>query len=105
ERDGRSILMFRDKDRWNLDLRDPQLYVEMANGMKTWHLPVMTIFCLPDPVPPKPRTEAQVAAYRARAAELSAGQGLCIQRLDLDNYDVYAEFRTAGTCTAPPQAP
>jgi len=105
ERDGRSILMFRDKDRWNLDLRDPQLYVEMASGMKTWHLPVMTIFCLPDPVPPKPRTEAQVAAYRARAAELSAGQGLCIQRLDLDNYDVYAEFRIAGTCTAPPQAP
>jgi hypothetical protein len=104
ERDGRSIMMFRDKDRWNLDLRDPLLYVEMARGMKTWHLPEMTILCLPDPVPPKPRTEAQVAAYRARAAELSAGQGLCIQRLDLDNYDVYADFRTAGTCTAPQQA-
>ena len=105
QRDGRSIMLFRDKDRWNLDLRDPQLYANMARGMKTWHLPEMTIFCLAQPVPPKPRTGPQVTAYRARVAELSAAQGLCIQRLDLDNYDVYADFRTAGTCTAPPQAP
>jgi hypothetical protein len=103
--DGRSMMVFRDKDTWNLDLRDPRLYVEMARGLKTWHLPEMTIFALPNPIPPKPRTGAQVAAYRARAAELSAGQGLCIQRLDLDNYDMYAAFRTAGTCTTPPQAP
>jgi hypothetical protein len=102
--DGRSMMMFRDKDRWNLDLRDPQLYVNMAQGMKTWHLPEMTIFSLAEPVPPKPRTGPQVTAYRARAAELSAAQGLCVQRLDLDNYDVYADFRTAGTCTAPPQS-
>jgi hypothetical protein len=102
QRNGRSIMMFRDKDRWNLDLRDPQLYIDMARGMKTWHLPEMTIFSLAEPVPPKPRTGAQVTAYRARAAELSAAQGLCIERLDLDNYDVYAAFRPAGTCTAPP---
>ncbi|HEY4085002.1 MAG TPA: hypothetical protein VGM43_03650, partial [Bryobacteraceae bacterium] len=38
QRDGRSIMLFRDKDRWNLDLRDPQLYIEMAQAMKTWHL-------------------------------------------------------------------
>jgi hypothetical protein len=100
-RNGRSMMLFRDKNHWNLDLRDPQLYVQMARGMKTWHLPAMTIFCLPNPVPEKARTQAQVAAYRTRAVELSAGQGLCVQRLDLDNYDVYAEFRTTGTCTAP----
>jgi len=104
QRDGRSIVLFRDKDRWNLDLRDPQLYVNMARGMKTWRLPEMTILSLADPVPPKPRTGPQVTAYRARVAELSAAQGLCIQRLDLDNYDVYADFRAAGTCSAPPQA-
>ncbi|HVW11418.1 MAG TPA: hypothetical protein VHC90_22690 [Bryobacteraceae bacterium] len=102
--DGRSMMLFRDKDHWNLDLRDPGLYANMSSAMQNWHLPAMTIFCLAQPVP-KARTEAQVAAYRARAAELSATHGLCIQRLDLDNYDVYAEFRTAGTCSASPQAP
>jgi hypothetical protein len=105
QRGSRSMMMFRAKDLWNLDLRDPQLYIEMARGMKTWHLPEMTIFSLAQPVPLKPRTGAQVTAYRARAAELSAGQGLCIERLDLDNYDVYAAFRPAGTCTASPQSP
>jgi hypothetical protein len=102
--DGRSMMLFRDKDHWNLDLRDPDLYAHMATAMQNWHLPAMTIFCLAQPVP-KARTEAQVTAYRARAAELAAGHGLCIQRLDLDNYDVYAEFRNAGTCAAPQQAP
>lgn len=102
--DGRSMMLFRDKDHWNLDLRDPELYAHMATAMQNWHLPAMTIFCLAQPVP-KARTEAQVTAYRARAAELAAGHGLCIQTLDLDNYDVYAEFRTAGTCAAPQQAP
>ncbi len=102
--DGRSMMLFRDKDHWNLDLRDPELYAHMATAMQNWHLPAMTIFCLAQPVP-KARTEAQVTAYRARAAELAAGHGLCIQTLDLDNYDVYAEFRSAGTCAAPQQAP
>jgi hypothetical protein len=100
-RGDRSMVLFRDKDHWNLDLRDPLLYSQMARGMRQWHLNSTTIFCLAQPVG-RTRTEAQVVAYRARAAELSAAEGLCIQRLDLDNYDVYAEFRTSGGCTAGP---
>ena len=91
------MLVFRDKDQWILDLRDPQLFRQMANGMRTWHLSSTTIFCLAQPVG-KTRTEAQVKAYRARILELAASQGLCEQTLELDNYDVYAEFRTGG-CT------
>ncbi len=98
-RDNQSIVLFRDKDHWNLDLRDPLLYTQMARGMRTWHLSSTTIFGLAQPVG-KTRTEAQLTAYRARAAELSGAEGLCIQTLDLDNYDVYAEFRTAGACVA-----
>jgi hypothetical protein len=97
--DNRSMLMFRDKDHWNLDLRDPLLFSQMARGMRTSHLTSTTIFGLAQPVG-KTRTEAQVAAYRNRVAELTAAEGLCVQRLDLDNYDVYAEFRTNGLCTA-----
>lgn len=97
-RDNRSLLLFRDRDHWNLDLRDPQLFSQMARGMRTWHLSSSTIFCLAQPVG-KTRTEAQVTAYRNRVAELTAAEGLCVQRLELDNYDVYAEFRTAGNCT------
>ena len=97
-RDNRSMMVFRDKDHWNLDLRDPQLFSQMARGMRTWHLSSSTIFCLAQPVG-KTRTEAQVTGYRNRVAELSAAAGLCVQRLDIDNYDVYAEFRTAGSCT------
>ena len=97
--DNRSMLLFRDKDHWNVDLRDPQLFSQMARGMRTWHLSSTTIFCLAQPVG-KTRTEAQVTAYRERVAALTSAEGLCVQRLDLDNYDVYAEFRTAGNCTA-----
>ncbi len=98
-RDNRSMFLFRDKDHWNVDLRDPLLYNLMARGMRAWHLSSMTIFSLAQPVG-RTRTEAQVVAYRARAAELSAAEGLCIQTLDLDNYDVYAEFRLSGQCAA-----
>ncbi len=97
-RDGREMIMFRDRDHWNVDLRDPQLFTNMATGMKTWHVDESTIFCLAQPVP-KARTAAQTAAYRARVADNTAANGLCVQTLELDNYDVYAEFRTAGHCT------
>jgi hypothetical protein len=96
---NRSMLMFRDKDHWNLDLRDPGLYNLMARGMRAWHLSSVTIFGLAQPVG-RTRTEAQVVAYRARSAELSTAEGLCVQTLDLDNYDVYAEFRTSGSCSS-----
>jgi hypothetical protein len=96
-RDNRSMVLFRDKDHWNLDLRDPLLYKQVALGMQAWHVNSTTIFCLAQ-TPGKTRTEAQVVAYRARAAELSAAEGLCMQTLELDNYDVYAEFRSANTC-------
>ncbi len=97
-RDNHSMLLFRDKDHWNLDLRDPRLFSQMATGMRTWHLSSTTIFCLAQPVG-KTRTEAQVTAYRNRISQLTTAEGLCVQRLDLENYDVYAEFRTAGRCT------
>jgi hypothetical protein len=97
-RNNRSILLFRDKDHWTLDLREAQLFDRMARGMRTWHLSSTTIFCLSQPVG-KTRSEAQVRGYRNRVTELTTAAGLCVQRLDLENYDVYAEFRTAGSCT------
>jgi len=97
--DNHSMFLFRDKDHWNVDLRDPQLYRQMAAGMRKWQLSSTTIFSLAQPVG-KTRTEAQVLAYRSRVAELSNAEGLCVQTLDLDNYDVYAEFRNSGLCTA-----
>jgi hypothetical protein len=99
-RDNHSMLLFRDRDHWILDLREAQLFDQMARGMLAWHLSSTTIFCLAQPVG-KTRTRAQVTVYRNRVAELTAAAGLCVQRLDLDNYDVYAEFRTAGSCTTP----
>jgi hypothetical protein len=102
-RNNHSMLLFRDKDHWILDLREPQLFSQMARGMKTWHLSSSTVFCLAQPVG-KTRTRAQITAYRNRVAELTAAEGLCVQRLDLENYDVYAEFRTAGSCTTTQEA-
>ena len=95
---AQAMLVFRERDQWNLDLRDQQLFSQMARGMRIWHLSSTTIFGLVKPAG-KTRTEAQVTAYRNRIAEVTAAAGLCVQRLDLDNYDVYAEFRTAGSCT------
>jgi hypothetical protein len=103
-RGNRSFLLFRDTDHWILDLREPQLYSQMARGLRTWHLTSTTIFCLAQPGV-KTRTAAQVTAYRGRIAELTAAENLCVERLDLDNYDVYAEFRNRGLCTATPEDP
>jgi hypothetical protein len=98
-----SLLLFRDEDHWILDLREAQLFDRMARGMRMWHLSSTTIFCLSQPGG-KTRTEAQVTGYRNRVAELTAAAGLCVQRLDIENYDVYAEFRTAGNCTTTQEA-
>jgi hypothetical protein len=98
-RDGRSMLLFRDKNQWNLDLREQLLYTSMAKSIEAWHLPSMTIFCMTQ-THPLGRTDAQVAAYRGRVAELSAAHGLCVQTLELRNFDVYAEFRPSGACAA-----
>lgn len=96
-RDNRSMLLFRDTD-WILDLRKAELFSTMARGMRQWHLSSMTIFCLAQPGV-RARTQAQVNAYRARILELAAANGLCEQTLELENYDVYAEFRITGACS------
>jgi len=93
-RDNRSMLLFRDMA-WQLDLREPELYTLLARSMRHWQLSSVTIFSIAQ-IPGKTRTQEQVEAYRARVLELAATQGLCQQTLELDNYDVYAEFRTGG---------
>lgn len=96
-RANRTMFLFRDKEHWNLDLRDPQLYQAMAAGTRIWHLPATTILGLAQ-AQGKPRTQTQVEAFRARVAELSAAAGLCVQTLELENFDAWAEFRRAGDC-------
>jgi hypothetical protein len=97
----RSILLFRDLNHWLLDFREADMYALIARGMRQFGVRSMTIFC-PAQFPGKPRTRLQTDAYRARIAELGAAQGLCVQTLELENYDVYAEFRSAGGCSAAP---
>ena len=84
-----------------VDLRDPLFYRRMASGMRAQHLSSATVFSLAQP-PGKTRTQAQLAAYFARIDELSAAEGLCRQTLELDNYDVYAEFRAGGCSPTQP---
>jgi hypothetical protein len=45
-----------------------------------------------------------VDALRKNITDLSAAQGLCVQKLDIRGNDVYAEFRTSG-CTEERAAP
>jgi hypothetical protein len=96
-RDKRSMLLFRDKNRWNLDLQESALFASIANGLRAQHMKSTTIFDLSQSPGPL-RSEAKIAAYKDKVAELSAAEGLCVQTLDIDNYDAYGEFRLAGTC-------
>ncbi len=98
-RDNHSMQLFRDKDRWNLDFRDQQLYASVADSMTARHLSSMTFFCLAQS-PGKARSPSMLDAYKDHVAELAAGHNLCVQKMDVNNYDVYAEFRRAGACTA-----
>ena len=98
-RDNHSLIAFRDKDRWNLDFREEALYSQMADAMNANHLSSLTVFC-PAQTPGPARTRERLAAYRDHVAELAAAKNLCVQTMDVANYDVYAEFRQAGKCTA-----
>jgi hypothetical protein len=96
-RGSRQTLVFRDKDRRNLDFSDPALYRDLAACLRSQALPSVTFFCLKQQPVPASNT-AQMADFRKQVADLSASQGLCVQTLEVVDNIVYAEFRGRG-CT------
>lgn len=92
------ILVFRDRGRWILDTSDASLYVALAACLRSRGLSRINLFRLAQDE--APWEAAELRAYRQSATESAGAGGLCIQELDIDGRDVYAEVR-AGGCSAP----
>jgi hypothetical protein len=101
--DNRQMLVLRDGQRWILDCGDAALYRDLAACMRSNGLSSIRVFRLGEGVR-RPRSAGDVEALRKKIAELSAAQGLCVQKLDIRSDDVYAEFRTSA-CTEERAAP
>jgi len=97
-RGGRRMLLFRDRDTWLLDFHQPALYQKVETALRSQVVRSVAVFYVqPDPAPAV-RSAVLKAEHRRWIADLSTSQGLCVQALDLDGYDISAEFR-AGGCT------
>jgi hypothetical protein len=99
-RGNKQLLVFRDRGRWILDSREPALDANLAACLRSRGLARMDLFRLAQDG--APWEAAELRAYRKSIAESTVGAGLCLQELNVDGRDVYAEVRTGG-CSAPPQ--
>jgi hypothetical protein len=96
-RGARHMLLFRDKDRWLIDPLDAGLYEDLAAFMRTKALPSITLFRVAQEQ--GAREAAELRADRKQIGELATASGLCVDKLDLHDYDVYMEVRP-GVCDA-----
>jgi hypothetical protein len=88
-----SMLVLRDKARWNLNLDEAALYGDIATCLRSLAAPSLTIFCtrqLPGPI-------QNESAIPRQIIERAGAQGLCVKNLAVRGSTAFAEFR-AGRC-------
>jgi hypothetical protein len=95
---GRHMLVFREKGRWLVDPLDARLYDNLAACMRSQTLPSITLFRVAQQQ--EPWVVAGLRAYRKQIANLATSHELCVEKLDVHDYDVYMEVRRGG-CDAP----
>jgi hypothetical protein len=97
-RGGRHMLLFRDRYTWLLDFHQPALYRKVETALHSQGVRSATVFYVRQDPPQVVLSAALKAEDRRWIGNLSASQELCVQALDLNGYDISAEFRAWG-CT------
>ena len=96
-RGTQSLLVLRDRWRWNLDLGDRSVYADMAKCIRSQALPSLTVFYTQQKPPAS--TKPQELSLPNQIAALAASESLCVKKLTIEGVAVYGEFR-AGGCAA-----
>jgi 4-amino-4-deoxy-L-arabinose transferase-like glycosyltransferase len=96
-RGTRSLLLFRNPSRWNLDPGDRTWYAELAKCIRSQGLPSMAVFYASQQGPGS--TIRQESALANQIISLAAAESLCIPKLSILGATVHADFR-AGRCDA-----
>jgi hypothetical protein len=97
-RGGRQMLLFWDREYWLLDFRQPAFYQKVEAMLRSPGVRSVAVFYVQEHPPPVVLSAALKAEHRRWIANLSISQGLCVQAVDLNGYDISAEFRARG-CT------
>ena len=96
-RGTQSLLVLRDRQRWNLDLGDRSVYRDLAKCMRSQPLPSLTVFYTQQKPPAS--TKSQELSLPNQISALAAGESLCTKKLIVEGVAIYGEFRTDG-CAA-----
>lgn len=93
-RGGRKVVVMRDERlRWNLDVLDAMLYEDLGRRLESLRLRSTTVFSLRYPFPPEPWTSTERDAVRLEVPALAARAHLETDRLLLDGFNAFAQFR------------
>lgn len=93
-RGGRKVVVMRDERlRWNLDVLDAMLYEDLGRRLESLRLRSTTVFSLRYPFPPEPWTSTERDAVRLEVPALAARAHLETDRLVLDGFNAFAQFR------------
>lgn len=99
QRRPRPFVVLRDMTRWNANPSDPGLYADLRQLLARTALPAIDVFHLRQdaprlPMPPGDRADAAETIIRA-----AASQGVHVERLVLDGFQVYARVVPARSST------
>ena len=96
-RGAQSLLVLRDRQRWNLDLGDRSVYADLAKCIRSQALPSLTVFYTQQKPPAS--TQPPELSLPNQIAAFAASESLCVKKLIIEGVAVYGEFR-AGGCAA-----
>src|SRR5581483_1612362 len=93
ERTGSPFIVIRDRAHWNLDFKDPSLFRDIAQTMRSAGLTSLAVFCVHQY--PGTLTPDQQNSLRRTVYQLAAAENLDVGNLVLDGLNVYARFGRA----------
>lgn len=96
------MYVFRDTTRWNLEPRDPAVFVSFAQSLRAEAVPALSVFSVHQSPPAKPFADLR-GLQRDIAAE-AAASGVCVQKLKVNPVGWYGTFRPSdcGPSEIPP---
>jgi hypothetical protein len=94
QKDGRQMLVFRDKTRWNSDPDETPLYGAFARSLKLGKTPALSVFGVRQAPPKLPF--ASVRGVQSEILGEAADSAVCVQKMAVTPTTWYVTFRKSG---------
>ena len=92
-RDGRHLVVFRDKTHWNIDGDDPQVLDTLAKALRTGKAPELSVFSVRQS-PPRPPI-SNVRALKFALSRAAADRRICAERMSVNATQWFVTFRNS----------